>query len=223
MGWGRSGKSSLIESLTKSLAPKDPELTNQFEIKSCKKEEEGQLPVYFHFTDYRGQNFTQLVSHFIREQLAPNSLLRYGDINSLIVVVDLFSANDEEDSAGQRFEALDEERIKVHLQEWNTTALDAVFGLLTRDSLNYVCLFINKIDKWAGPINAEAIAKTHYSRLIKDLRDRARGIAQFDVVVGSALRGLGIVGTNGSLTNRLFRYSVPLLKEDRKEQHRDER
>ncbi len=220
VGLGRSGKSCLIETLTRTLAPKSPELTNNFSIKSCKKEEKGQQPVYFHFTDYRGQNFSQLVSSFIKEQFVPNSLLRYGDINSLILVVDLFGADDDEEGLDEKFEEIDADRVNYHTREWNTTALDAVFGLLTQEQLKYVCLFVNKADKWANGGKAEAEKKIRqlFVSLVNDLRDRARGTARFDIIIGSALLGTGVSGLNRTLMQRLFRYSVPLLKEDEKDE-----
>ena len=141
--------------------------------------------------------------------------------------MDLFGVgDDDEDEMAKTFDRIDQERIDYHLREWNTTALDAVFGLLTvpkqptRDSdvgsLKYICLFVNKIDKWTGGIN-ERVVKDLFSPLIKDLRNRAKGHARFDVIIGSALRGTAVLGMNGSLMQKLFKYSVPLLKEDRHE------
>jgi transaldolase len=77
------------------------------------------------------------------------------------------------------------------LAEWNRTALDAVFGLLTRDELKYVSLFINKIDKWeAGNApDAEGQIQNQFKTLIKDLKERCDDYAEYDTIIGSAITG----------------------------------
>ncbi|MCP4663300.1 MAG: GTPase domain-containing protein [bacterium] len=211
IGLGKTGKSSLVETLTR-LDPEPSAETNNFSITTDKKQDQGKPPIHLHYTDYRGQDFAQLISNFVQEQLEPRTIIRYGDINSLILMIDLFRHVENEDSK-QKYPDLDTERIQDHLGQWNKTALDAVFGLLTKRELNYICLFINKIDKWekgnAG--NANKIIEEKYSSLIDELLKRSGKYAEFDVRIGSATEGTNITGQD-SLVARLAKYSVPLEK-----------
>lgn len=219
IGVGRSGKTELVKTLSDPLGQGRAELTNNFDIHSFSAVDKDNITINYDITDYRGQDFAQLISNFIQEQLLPKTKLRYDDINSLILMVDLFRYI-EDDPIEKSFDELDSERIDEQIQEWNRTALDAVFGLLTKESLNYVCLFINKIDKWATPLNdyekAEA-AKRAFSPLIDDLNKRTTNTnahtpkenVTFEVVVGSSIFGKGVVGESGLLPN-LAKHSIPM-------------
>lgn len=219
IGVGRSGKTELVRTLSDPLGQGRAELTNNFDIHSFSAVDKDNITINYDITDYRGQDFAQLISNFIQEQLRPKTKLRYGDINSLILMVDLFCYN-EEDPVEKSFDDLDNERINEQIQEWNRTALDAVFGLLTKDSLNYVCLFINKIDKWATSLNdcekAEA-AKSAFFPLIEDLNKRTTNTnshtpkenVTFEVIVGSSIFGKGVVGDSGLLPS-LAKHSIPM-------------
>lgn len=208
IGSGRTGKTTLINTLTK-LDSKNEPITNCFTIVTDRKNDFGKSPIMFYYTDYRGQNFSQLISNFIQEQLRPQTLIRYGDINSLILVVDVFDY-DEPDNALDKKKELDLERIESHVTTWNKTALDAVFGLLTRPALKYVCLFINKIDKWENGNGQKSrdLIYNKFSSLIADLRERCAEYATFEVIIGSALVGTSVIGANSLLT-QLAKYSVP--------------
>ena len=225
VGLGRSGKSCLIEVMTDKLGKKKPKLTNKFSIHSCSWVDENKRPAYFHFTDYRGQDFSQFISNFVKQQFEPKTLLRYGDINSLVIVVDVFDYNE---NVGDRVmqEQVDYPRIQMHLGQWNSTALDAIFGLLTEPQLNYVCLFINKIDKLRGgdDLVVRQRVKNYFAPLIEDLGKRVRNGIQLDILIGSALGGDGVLGKNGSLLDtegtlmhQLYRHGVPLRKGDKDE------
>lgn len=215
IGLGRSGKSCLIKTLTKSFDAGKPRLTYEFEIISCKRTDTlGEIPIYFHFTDYRGQSFKQLIENFIKEQFNPDTLLRYNDINTLILVVDLFEYNESERDE-KTYPRVDSIRINEHLSEWNRTAMDAVFGLLTQEKLKYVCLFINKIDKWTrgNTRRAKDEILILYQNLIQDVENRIdKAYTYFDVIIGSALVGTNIDSLDGGLRQQLYEYSVPLLE-----------
>ncbi len=214
VGLGASGKSSLIQMLTKTLNLKRPKRTDNFAIHPCIRNESGEPPALLIFSDYRGQDFSQLISGFVEEQLEPKTWLRYGDVNTLILVVDLFSFKENEDPS-KTLDDLDEERIKIHIGEWNSTAMDAVFGLLSAPSLKYVCLFINKIDKWSKGNQEEATGtiKQKYEPLIRDLERRTRKSAvDFDVIVGSAFRGDAVLSMEGGLAQRLFNHAEEIGK-----------
>jgi len=210
VGLGRTGKSELIAAITENVV-KAKDLTTKFSITSCSKRDDSSL-IHYHFTDYRGQSFSQLISNFVKEQFHRHTIVRYGDINTLILVVDIFPFKEDEPPK-KTYPDYSTERITEHLQEWNHTALDAVMGLLTQDQLNYVCLYINKVDKWAGSGSAdsEEVLRKEFASLIEDLTTRVSDFAQFDVIAGSALRGTGISGRDG-LQSQLSRYSVPLVE-----------
>jgi hypothetical protein len=113
--------------------------------------------------------------------------MAYGHINSLIVLVDIEepipSPIDEEPS---QLDGPNLDRIKKHLTQWSDTALDAVFGFLTAETLNYVCLFINKADLLKARDN-ETI-KSLFRDLERLLRECCRGV-EFRVYVGSVREG----------------------------------
>jgi len=207
IGLGRVGKSQMIETLFKQFPVVSHQITDRFSIHQAEKKFDNSS-IRFVLTDYRGQNFAQLIQNFIEEQLEPNTLLRYGDINTLILVVDIFEF--EKDIEIQH-EKPDYNRIKEHVEQWNRTALDAVFGLLTKESLQYVCLFINKSDKLKqnNPDVRQDI-ETNFSKLIEGLKTRAeQSNATFEVIIGSALTGDHMIGPS-SITTSLNKFSVPV-------------
>lgn len=108
--------------------------------------------------------------------------------------------NDEELIATQNrvYFILDKPILQSEDRE-NENSLDALFGMQTRESLRYIVLFINKLDKWenSGQSNAEQEAKEAYTRLIERLQNRVYYIdresgrkiqyAEFKVMVGSSI------------------------------------
>ena len=157
--------------------------------------------------DYRGQNLGQLVREFVTQQKNSFDPMSYGFINSLILVVDLFPPPDHRDDEPLKPQnELDDNRVKMHIGQWNETALDAVFGLLTRDSLKYVCLYINKADILIGNQEKLDLIENHFSELRTRLQQRAGIVdAKFDLIIGSALDGSGIPEIKGNL----FSTSMP--------------
>jgi GTPase SAR1 family protein len=190
VGLGRSGKTQLIQTLVGSNTG-PPQRTLHFTV-TAKEEILNGTSSHFHFIDYKGQDFGQLIRHLMREYP------QIGEIHSLIMMVDLFPCVDGE-NPNAKFEQYSKERIKEHLSQWNTTSLDAVMGLLTKGSVRYVCLFVNKIDKLKGALAADDFGhiKNEYQSLIDDLERRVSDIAHFEVVVGSAQTGLGVFGPEG--------------------------
>ena len=208
IGLGRVGKSQMIETLFKQFPVVSCEETNNFYIHEAEKKF-NPTTIRFVLTDYRGQNFAQLIQSFIEEQLRPNTKLRYGDINSLILVTDIFQ--DEKDEYKKRYDDIEFERIKEHVTQWNRTALDAVFGLMTKESLQYVCLFINKKDKlnqYSPEIEKKLLEQ--FMDLSIGLKTRAeKSSAKFETIIGSALTGECMIGPD-SISKSLNKYSIPL-------------
>jgi len=127
-------------------------------------------------------------------------------------MVDLFNYDESEDQRAKKSE-LDTQRIKEHLVTWNHTAIDAVFGLLTRDSLNYVCLFINKVDKLedGNSRRAHNLIIRRFKGLIQELEVRCGNYANFEARIGFALQGTNVVGNSG-LLEKLAKFSAPMEK-----------
>ena len=219
IGLGRTGKTELVRDLSEpSSNNRNSEITNNFSIYSFSRINDSKIKYHFDITDYRGQNFSQLISSFINEQLKRKTKLRYDDINSLILIVDLFRY---EENWEFEHPNLDKDRIKENKIQWNLTSLDGVFGLLTEDKLKYVCLFINKVDKWQTSLTEqekENRIKEHYKELIDNLEERSilknesgefqRKLFKFQVIIGSVMKGTGV----NTLTQDLTTYSVPLEK-----------
>ena len=145
--------------------------------------------------DYRGQNLGQLVSKFITQQKEPFEPMSYGYINSLVLIVDLFPPHEQfDDALLEPRDCVDSDRVKLHNGQWNDTALDAVFGLLTTGSLKYVCLFVNKIDllKDSNRSAVQRDVRKRFAELEDRLKKRAKGAkATFKLVLGSAEDGGG--------------------------------
>lgn len=212
VGLGGSGKTSFISSLLANGQANPDERTEKFEIyhgmrrsnKENKNVSSECTSYWFYIADYKGQKIGQLISSFLVQQKRPYSPFAYTYINSLVFLVDLLpppkNQNDKDLTPQNK---LDIERVKLHSKEWNDTALDAVFGLLTSE-LKYVVLFINKVDLMA---NRTEKADESYKQVFDELSERIRkrcGKAQFDVILGSAKNGtsMNIVET------KMMAYSV---------------
>ena len=159
--------------------------------------------------DYRGQNLGQLIREFITQQKGSFEPMAYGYINSLILIVDLIPPPDNiTDPPIKPRKELDKVRTGLHCAQWNETALDAVFGMLTSGSLKFVCLLVNKVDLIIG--NEEQPARDaiqqQFSELQSRLEQRANAAgANFQTIVGSASEGTGVLG----IRNILLTTSVP--------------
>ena len=212
VGLGGTGKTSLIRALLNNHEANPNEKTENFEIykgdrlsikaKEDKKAENNRF--WFYIADYKGQNIGQLVRSFIVQQKKPYSPLAYGYVTSLILIVDLIPPKDDiHDDDIQRQEKHDDNRVKEHLSQWNDTALDAIFGLLTSE-LRYVNIFINKIDLISDRTfeSDEKILKL-YKILEQKIKKRA-GRATVKIYIGSAQEGTSV----NYLVEDLMEYST---------------
>lgn len=210
VGIGGSGKTSLIRGLLNNKDANPDEKTLEFEIYSGDRystkngSDSTGSRYWFYVADYRGQNIGQLVRSFIVQQKRQFSPLAYGHITSLVLVVDLIPPKDDSDSDElSRQVEPDKNRVDTHLNEWNNTALDAVFGLLTEE-IKYVCLYINKIDLISQ--RSEEDEKNYISMfnpILKKLKDRAKHV-NITTYLGSAKEGTCI----NHLTMDLMEHSV---------------
>lgn len=138
--------------------------------------------------DYRGQNIGQLIAEFVSQQKRPFQALSYGFVNSLILVVDIFPPHNS--NLQRQRKTPDLPRIRRNVNEWSDTALDAIFGLLTKETLSYVCLFINKRDRLDAD---QSVVLKPFERLRQRLKDKAdANDAIFQIVWGSAITGEGV-------------------------------
>lgn len=232
LGLGRTGKSSIVNALAGREITGTEDETEKFEIwqyyqrhprqllgvgiQNRKLEEISEKPINFYIPDYRGQNLSKLIRGFLAEQTKPETPLRYGDINTLLLVVDI--APEKQRRNGSRYhdnvDGPDPDRVEAHLRQWSTTALDAVFGLLTEEEFQSIILLINKYDLLTNSCSHDenkSVINECFSSLIDDLKRRGKGensIASFHIVHASATAGTGIVGTEG-LQRILFESSVP--------------
>ena len=88
IGLGRVGKTQLLKTITENNPDSQhiENITDDFTIENYTVTNNGQKQINHYITDYRGQNFSQLIASFIQEQLEPNTPLRYGDINTLLLI-----------------------------------------------------------------------------------------------------------------------------------------
>jgi hypothetical protein len=209
---GGTGKTALIKSLFQNPDANPEQETLAFDIycanRASNKEgdtETQYVKYWFRIADYKGQNIGDLIRAFIEQQRNPYPLLAYGFIDSLIIMVDLIPpkpAQDAPDVAPSS--SVNSERINFHLAQWNDTAINAIFGLLTSE-LKYACLFINKIDLMT---DRSPSADEMYKNEFKDLADRIKkrcGKARFEIVLGSALKGTQV----NILEHKLMEHSAP--------------
>ena len=212
VGLGGTGKTSLIKALLNNHEANPNEKTESFEIykgdrlsiKSNQEKNTENNRFWFYIADYKGQNIGQLVRSFIVQQKKPYSPLAYGYVTSLILIVDLIAPKEDiADADIKRQIKYDETRVKEHLFQWNDTALDAIFGLLTSE-LRYVNIFINKVDLISDRTfeSDERILKT-YKSLQQKIKKRA-GRATVKTYIGSAQEGTSI----NYLVEDLMEYSV---------------
>ena len=212
LGLGGSGKSSLINAVLAIRATDPTKKTEAFKIyrntfeQDPDPERRNGPRIWVYMSDYRGQNLGQVVANFALEQKRLFSPMIYGAVNSLVLIVDLRPPPPDETAPQPTPQALpDKSRIRRNLQQWNDTALEAILGLFTRDSLKYVCIFVNKIDLMTDRSEAaDQSRREAYSDLVRRLADRV-GPAEIDMVLGSAKGGEGV----DHLRHNLFKHAVP--------------
>ncbi len=218
LGLGGSGKTTLSRRICGDMNKAASEETKTFKLFEGKATNGSQ--VYdFYISDYEGQNVGTLITGFIQQQLQERSPFRFGDVNSLILVVDVVGHKAELDdvppSEHPSIKEIDGDRVQESVLQWNRTALDAIFGMHTVGSLRYVCLYVNKRDRLANWNNAtEQKIRKSFNDLAEDLRRRCftideQGIenqyAVFDFMIGSAAEQVPV-----ELLDKLQALSVPL-------------
>ena len=216
LGIGGVGKTSLIKALTQSNLANPNIKTNEYSIydyvvnktnsnssnnSHSKKTEQYQI----YLSDYAGAELNSLIRGFLEQQFIHYSPMRYNSVNSLILVVDLFSPPSLPDEQVSKSDYIDEKRIQENIDYWDEKALSFVFGMLT-DSLKYICLFINKVDLLdTEEINEDEAneIKKKYDTLFKQLSLRSSGIF-LTRILGSAATGKNVE----ILREHLLQYSV---------------
>jgi GTPase SAR1 family protein len=202
VGIGGLGKTSLIKALTHDSAA-EPDTIGPFKIykyaQELENEPSGIKRTNLYFADYRWQNLTYLIGGFLLEQKQPYCPLRYGFLNSLIMVVDVTDPTKHPDENFPKAQNFSQKRVEDNLNEWNSQSIQAILGLFTRPQLKYICLFINKIDLLFGYDEAmENDIKEAYLPLLRQLHEASEGV-RFECKLGPAARDLKI----GELRNAL--------------------
>lgn len=216
IGLGGTGKTQLIKSLLDNEEAEPKEKTQGFDIyfstynsgkmklhEETSSRKQMSNKYWLFIADYKGQNLGTLVSAFIQQQKREYSPLAYGHINSLILVVDLWPPKkNKQDPDIQPQATVNDDRVGKNLNSWNDTAIDAVFGLLTRE-IKYVCIFVNKVDLMS---KRDSVSNESYIKEYEELKIRMnkRWDGQVDVLLGSAQNGMGI----STLRRRLMENSV---------------
>jgi hypothetical protein len=191
LGLGGSGKTSLIRNVFQQKRATPERTTAEYTIYKSSHAVDNQKYNFF-ISDYVGQNLGNLVGSFIEQQKIAYSEMTYGYINSLVLVVDLFPP--KADATAPELQPEDgpnPQRVERHLSQWNETALDAVFGLLTVPELSYVCLFINKYDLIAqNTSDSKRNIEKLYGKLFAYLRMKVAGQGvDCEMMIGSAASG----------------------------------
>lgn len=192
IGEGGSGKTTLLYALTASEKARPDYSTAQraaytlvHEITMETKNGVERRLQRIYSDDYVGQNWLMGTSN-------PDLTMRqkYVKASVLVIVVDLVAPGSKEYPAKRR-ESLDTDRIADQLKIYNQPAIQTLLALVGPKA--HIVLFINKIDL-IYPCDDTVVeaAKAAYDPLRKTLSG-LRGVA-FDVIVGSAATGMGVVG-----------------------------
>ena len=203
VGIGGTGKTSLIRHLIRDKNANPEQRTEEYALYHGTRSNDGDGATYhLYVSDYRGQNIGTLIRAFILQQKEPWSPMAYGYVGALIVMVDAVAPADypDDDEAPRRPKQMpmNAERVQQHLQQWTETALDAVFGLLTRGSLKGVCLFINKADVMSHADRDRVEDEFKPLKQILRRRAQAQG-AEFAMIFGSARNGDGLPALENAL------------------------
>jgi GTPase SAR1 family protein len=202
VGIGGVGKTSLIKALTHDSAA-EPDTAGPFKIykyvQELGNEPSGIKRTNLYIADYRWQNLTDLIGRFVLERKQPYCPLRYGFLNSLIMVVDVADPPKYPGEIVPKAKNFSQKRVEYHLTEWNSQSIKAILGLFTRPQLKYICLFINKIDLLIGYDEAmENEIKAAYLPLLRELHEASEGV-RFECKLGSAARDLKIAELRNAL------------------------
>jgi GTPase SAR1 family protein len=120
VGIGGVGKTSLIKALTHDPAA-EPDTTGPFKIYKH-VEEIGKNPlgikrIHLYFADYRGQDLAHLIRGFLDQQKRPYCPLRYGFLNSLVMVVDVTDSPKYPGEIVPKAQTFSQKRVEDNLKE----------------------------------------------------------------------------------------------------------
>lgn len=198
LGLGGSGKTAVIRTIFNNRNANPKEETQEQKLFRTHMAFNGGRPdgvadqtLHMFACDYRGQDLSTLTRTFVMQQQALYSPMAYGYINALVLVVDLRHPPAIPEDKIPASDLPDTDRIQKHLTEWNDTALDAIAGFVTADTLKFVCLYINKVDALNKASDPE---REQFKKLYEPLRARLEKRfkpARVTVIVGSAERGDG--------------------------------
>jgi hypothetical protein len=117
---GGVGKTSLIKALT-SEPPAEPDTQGPFgiykHVEELGNEPSGIKRTNLYFADYRWQGLTDLIVRFILEQKQPYCPLRYGFLNSLIMVEDVTDPPQHPAEIVPKAQNFSQKRIDDNLKE----------------------------------------------------------------------------------------------------------
>ena len=218
LGIGGTGKTTLIRSLFNDNTANPDIRTDKYVIYSKTERIPAPSPessCSLYISDYVGQNLGMLIRAFLEEQARPYSPMRYGFVESLILMVDVVrppSLQDQpQDANVNMVHTYDKARVEEHLEQWNTQSLDAVFGMMTA-TLGYVCLFINKVDLLKNrTVEIDRDIMNIFEPLRRALQARCAG-AEFETLIGSALNGGGIPRLHSKLTQHSVTSTVMRIR-----------
>ncbi|MGI9487545.1 MAG: GTPase domain-containing protein [Geminicoccaceae bacterium] len=207
LGIERVGKTTLIRQLFEDRNANPFETTNEYSIYSKEMIVED-IKYHMYASDYAGQDIGSLIGAFLGQQKRRYSPMSYGHVNSVILIVDLFTKADRGEPDPETLNSPLQSQIDKQLDQWNDLAIDAVFGLLTENTFKYFCLFVNKIDLLSDQSKESqerygALFSTLKDRIINRAKKEAQNI-EVDVIVGSAEQGAG----THRLREKLREYSV---------------
>src|SRR5262245_1219075 len=139
-----------------------------------------------------GKKLTDLIGRFLLEQKRPYCPLRYGFLNSMIMVVDVTDSSMFPGEIFTKARNFSQKRVEDNLNECNRQSIQAILGLFTRPHLKYICLFINKVDLLIGYNEAmENKIKVAYLPLLRELNEASESV-RFKCMLGSAATDLKI-------------------------------
>jgi GTPase SAR1 family protein len=127
------GKTSLIKALTHDSAA-ELDSTGPFKIyrhvEELGNEPSGIKRTNLYFADYRGQNLTNLIGGLLDQQKQLYCPLRYGFLNSLIMVVDVTGTPNYPGEIVPKAEKFSLKRVEDNLVEWNSQSIQAILVCL---------------------------------------------------------------------------------------------
>lgn len=137
--------------------------------------------VWNYILDYRGQSLADLVRTFIKQQYKPNSYFKFGNIQTLMFVVDLRKPPPIDEHGVRREDTVepkpkeDKKRVVENLENWNAQSISAAFGMVEIENLKSVLFLINKWDLVSSHTKtAEDRILQHYKPMVEEIEKHLR-------------------------------------------------